>query len=196
MKTALVRCPVCGENKKVDPATARHIALGVQGENCGSCSTLLHYYSKEAVAEIHRLRRNGAASWSELKHLMELQGRDIEYQYDRNHVYRLCRRFGIKYQQKRNAESTLRDRRVWACYSRSCKVCERCGATEDVEAHHLVPIEYGGDTAGEMACLCHMCHWDAHREITARIEKEYGSMLAFKQSIFSQHSEEIAHLFA
>lgn len=37
--------------------------------------------------------------------------------------------------------------------------CVNCGATEDIEWHHIVPLEIGGyDTLENMAPLCHSCH--------------------------------------
>jgi 5-methylcytosine-specific restriction endonuclease McrA len=40
--------------------------------------------------------------------------------------------------------------------------CARCGAGVDVEAHHVVPIELGGDKNGPGLPLCSHCHQLAH----------------------------------
>ena len=195
MKTALVRCPVCGGNRKVAPKTIENRACEGREPIFRSCASLLQNYGKEAVKEIQRLRTNGFASWDELKHLMELQGRDIETMDNRFAVYRTCRILGIEYQRKYNAEAALKSKKGNACFKHPCDICEQCGSAEHTEAHHVIPVEYGGETDGEMICLCHRCHRAAHREINARIRNAYGSTLAFRHSVFSQHSEEIAHLF-
>lgn len=41
--------------------------------------------------------------------------------------------------------------------------CVRCGSTEELEAHHIIPRDRGGDdTLENMATLCHDCHQEAH----------------------------------
>lgn len=43
--------------------------------------------------------------------------------------------------------------------------CRRCGSTEQLEAHHIVPLEDGGDpyALDNLELLCHRCHPTSHR---------------------------------
>lgn len=46
---------------------------------------------------------------------------------------------------------------------RDDNICVRCGATDDLEAHHIIPRNKGGeDTIENMATLCSSCHVQVH----------------------------------
>ena len=48
--------------------------------------------------------------------------------------------------------------------SRDGKRCRRCGASDRLEAHHLVPVSEGGsDKLSNVVTLCRACHLDLHR---------------------------------
>ena len=37
--------------------------------------------------------------------------------------------------------------------------CELCGNTENLEAHHIIPVAYGGpETEDNLICVCQACH--------------------------------------
>lgn len=37
--------------------------------------------------------------------------------------------------------------------------CELCGSSRNLEAHHIIPIDCGGqDTENNLICVCHACH--------------------------------------
>lgn len=41
--------------------------------------------------------------------------------------------------------------------------CVDCGATENLEVHHIIPRKYGGsDHPANLKTLCHNCHWKYH----------------------------------
>lgn len=41
--------------------------------------------------------------------------------------------------------------------------CCNCGATKELEYHHIVPVSLGGnDINSNMACLCYSCHQKIH----------------------------------
>jgi len=41
--------------------------------------------------------------------------------------------------------------------------CQRCGSSEDLEIHHIIPNSEGGeDTRENLAVLCRPCHHEAH----------------------------------
>lgn len=43
------------------------------------------------------------------------------------------------------------------------KVCVNCGATEDIDMHHIVPLSQGGGNhLGNIVYLCRRCHYKAH----------------------------------
>ena len=38
-------------------------------------------------------------------------------------------------------------------------VCHRCGSTNELEIHHMIPIGIGGtNDTGNLIILCHKCH--------------------------------------
>lgn len=46
-------------------------------------------------------------------------------------------------------------------------VCERCGSTENLEAHHEIPVKVDQSLVNDEMngiCLCHDCHMKAHSE--------------------------------
>ena len=43
-------------------------------------------------------------------------------------------------------------------------ICHRCGATNELEIHHMIPIDIGGtNDTGNLIILCHKCHAEATR---------------------------------
>jgi 5-methylcytosine-specific restriction protein A len=41
--------------------------------------------------------------------------------------------------------------------------CVRCGATDGLEVHHVVPLAHGGgNEPANLETLCHACHRAAH----------------------------------
>ncbi len=43
------------------------------------------------------------------------------------------------------------------------KICVNCGATENIEIHHIVPLSMGGSNTPEnVVYLCMECHYKAH----------------------------------
>lgn len=43
------------------------------------------------------------------------------------------------------------------------RICVNCGATEDIEYHHIVPLSLGGsDTLSNICPLCAKCHGKVH----------------------------------
>ena len=42
---------------------------------------------------------------------------------------------------------------------RTAGKCELCGSTRGLEAHHIIPIAFGGDDSEEnILCVCAKCH--------------------------------------
>lgn len=52
--------------------------------------------------------------------------------------------------------------------------CVRCGASEELEAHHIIPRHEGGpDDLENMATLCSDCHSEVHRGIVYEDKTEF-----------------------
>jgi 5-methylcytosine-specific restriction endonuclease McrA len=79
---------------------------------------------------------------------------------------------------ERRASSTAvktRDSRTWQraralAKHRDSGRCVRCGASERLEVHHVVPIEQGGERfmLSNLVTLCRLCHEDEEHEAKAR----------------------------
>lgn len=60
-----------------------------------------------------------------------------------------------------------------AIIARANHVCERCGATENLIAHHIFPKECGGTNDLENGlCVCRACHVEEHKHLTHLKRKE------------------------
>jgi 5-methylcytosine-specific restriction endonuclease McrA len=69
---------------------------------------------------------------------------------------------GTSYEQLRHRENTAARR--WGLKNASC---DRCGSTELLRIHHIVPLAWGGKTSEEnIATLCEVCHRKAHRNLS------------------------------
>lgn len=50
--------------------------------------------------------------------------------------------------------------------------CDKCGSSNDLRLHHLVPIAWGGLTSKEnCVTLCKECHKEAHRELAKLLNR-------------------------
>ena len=48
-------------------------------------------------------------------------------------------------------------------YKKNHPICEKCGATTDIEVHHITPRILGGtDNENNFIALCHKCHREQH----------------------------------
>ncbi|MBP2147259.1 5-methylcytosine-specific restriction endonuclease McrA [Methanofollis sp. W23] len=73
-----------------------------------------------------------------------------------------------------------------AALERDGHKCNRCGATDALEVHHIVPVHAGGtNTKENLTTLCHKCHVMIHAEEreSLRREKERTAM----QTVLNQH---------
>lgn len=67
----------------------------------------------------------------------------------------------------RNQKISRRTLRAWAIQvkERDCYICQKCGSTEQLEAHHILPKSIYPDNALETTngiTLCNECHSDFH----------------------------------
>ena len=56
---------------------------------------------------------------------------------------------------------------TWAKKVKKVGKCEICGATKELEAHHIIPWEYsikGRTDVGNGQCLCKRCHKMMHND--------------------------------
>lgn len=98
---------------------------------------------------------------SDLPHrvVMKAVGCDIE-------VCRMIRyrgdRYGVVNEYEKNDKTIPPGRRA-KVYKRDDDQCVRCGATQELECHHIVPLSHGGmNHVDNMAILCKPCHKEAH----------------------------------
>lgn len=74
----------------------------------------------------------------------------------------------------------------WYIKERDGEKCVDCGATGNLEVHHIIPRKDGGsDHPANLKTLCHDCHWKYHRgkkkyiEPMVRMEKPQKTLLTF-----------------
>ena len=65
--------------------------------------------------------------------------------------------------------------------------CELCGSRRNLEAHHIIPIAFGGDDSDEnLICVCKKCHslLTPHKLLTKHgvFQAKYGK-LSLKEQI-------------
>lgn len=91
----------------------------------------------------------------------------------------------------RNNQTLLYRRLAIKCLGAKCI---HCGATEDLEIHHVIPIKDGGtDEISNIRLLCHRCHLEAHgksrilRELKRKEQKEKRLKLIKDLSAFDLH---------
>ena len=79
-----------------------------------------------------------------------------------------CEIYGVNYDPYAKHASVERDP-AWAkmVKERANFICERCGSTENLEAHHEIPVKLNPELVSDEdngICLCHDCHKKAHAE--------------------------------
>lgn len=54
-------------------------------------------------------------------------------------------------------------------------VCGNCGSIENIEFHHVVPLEFGGrNVITNIVPLCHQCHCLAHQKVGKKSVERAG----------------------
>ena len=79
-----------------------------------------------------------------------------------------CEIYGVNYDPYAKHASVERDP-AWAkmVKERANFICERCGSTSELEAHHEIPVKVDQSLVNDEMngiCLCHECHMKAHSE--------------------------------
>lgn len=65
----------------------------------------------------------------------------------------------IKQYRKSNPDNEKRKTHFQYINSHERVRCGKCGETENLEWHHMIPLSLGGETDdGNMVCLCKECH--------------------------------------
>lgn len=76
---------------------------------------------------------------------------------------------GESYKQLRARENTAGKR--WRLRKDSC---EKCGSTDELRLHHIVPLAWGGKTSDENCItLCEKCHRATHRKLSSTLNRAY-----------------------
>ena len=65
--------------------------------------------------------------------------------------------------------------------------CAACGAQENLEAHHILPLSWGGETVAEnINTLCAPCHKREHKRLNSILTGR------FRREIMKAHGDEIS----
>lgn len=74
------------------------------------------------------------------------------------------RDYGVIDQRKSSANrKSIPPSRRKAVMDRDGNQCVRCGSTEELEIHHIIPVSHGGlNHSRNLATLCEPCNMDAH----------------------------------
>lgn len=76
-------------------------------------------------------------------------------------------RNGKSYVQIRKREHTAAKR-----YKLKKDKCDKCGATEDLYLHHIIPISWGGKSNPENCItLCKECHEKTHKKLAKKLNR-------------------------
>lgn len=109
-----------------------------------------------STGELHRL----AEVDENFQWLRSMQGNPMSIRQIQNILFRYFPEFqrpNRKRKQPKNAairkEETAIKREI------NQNVCHRCGSTEKIEIHHMIPVSMGGtNDKGNLIILCHECH--------------------------------------
>lgn len=123
-------------------------------ERCKVCG-LVPYHGSMAD---HMKKEHSGDRWWDAKHQMEkIQGRDRKRKKKRNkHVIPPSgyAEYIVSPEWRRRAA------RIKARRGR----CEECGATENLQAHHLNYIRLGCERDSDIRVLCGVCHQNRHKD--------------------------------
>jgi 5-methylcytosine-specific restriction endonuclease McrA len=74
--------------------------------------------------------------------------------------------------------------------------CRCCDATDNLEAHHIVPLKWGGAMEDEnnIEMLCRTCHRKEHRRIVSVIRTSHGGVERFRNHWLADKADEFRQL--
>lgn len=185
-----VKCPACGKTRLV---------IGTPGEYCRSCGAHICAWGADGFAAVRQIAAQpGPLEPSELYVLLQefkgLVGRPSHNAFAS--LKRTLRRLGYR------GEFIRRNHRPFGKWKmrnlpRDTK-CAHCGATGNLETHHIVPLEWGGSITDpeNLEVLCVKCHDAEHRRISREIRKRYDSICELRNLWMREHAEEFRTLIS
>ena len=107
--------------------------------------------------------------------------KNTDYNHLRNQIYYLENQEKLKKRAKEIFRGNTAVNMTENNFQKTLKVktvgkCEKCGATEHLHGHHIIPIGVEGstDTQDNLSCLCNSCHQKLHHRIKGcRVADEY-----------------------
>lgn len=79
----------------------------------------------------------------------------------------------IKQYRKSNPDNEKRKTHFQYINSHERVRCGKCGGTENLEWHHMIPLSFGGEADdGNMVCLCKECHKKATEYARVFLKRE------------------------
>lgn len=98
--------------------------------------------------------------------------KNTEYNRVRNQIYYLKHREKLKKRAKEIKRGNSNKNMTENSFQKTLKTrtvgkCEKCGKTEHLHGHHIIPIGVEGstDTQDNLSCLCNSCHQKLHHRI-------------------------------
>lgn len=66
----------------------------------------------------------------------------------------------------------MRDTYILQKYKVEHPICEKCGSTEDIQVHHIIPLSLDGtNDTSNLISLCYKCHKEEHKENHSELTK-------------------------
>lgn len=112
-----------------------------------------------STAELHRLAEvDKDFQWLKSKFGNPMSTRQIQ-----NILHDYFPEYHIRKTNKKDKKNqAIRTEQMQIKKSMNEGMCHRCGATERLELHHMIPIDLGGtNDKRNLIILCHACHMDA-----------------------------------
>jgi 5-methylcytosine-specific restriction endonuclease McrA len=185
--TTYTRCTLCGKDLKAYRWNDRQLT-----GYCSSCFQLLRYWTPEGVEVLRQCAKRDHISKEDMKYLATLRTSEVDLSdsVDRGAIKHLLKSLGFTgtFERWNKVSSWANEKLVMGTHARRLikDQCENCGAVVNLEAHHLIPIAWGGkSTHDNVNTLCHYCHTSAHKKISKILTAKY------KRELLSQHAEEI-----
>ena len=185
--TKYKRCTLCGKELKAYRWNDRQLT-----GYCSSCFQLLRFWTPEGIEILRQYAKRNHISKEEMEYLATLRTSefDLSDRVDRGVIKHLLKSLGFTgtFERWNEVSSWTNEKLVMGAQARRLMKdhCENCGTAENLEAHHLIPIAWGGESSQDnVKTLCKSCHTLAHKKLSKTLTARY------KRELLSRHAEEI-----
>jgi 5-methylcytosine-specific restriction endonuclease McrA len=189
-KKVVLTCPVCGytrESTNPDHPYCQRCAGRKRTWSDEGARKLLKLASRDGrisaierddfIEKYHRTHKVTACTKSSFKKSLISLG--YNGKFGRHHKSNILQTANRHYKEKHDGEG-----------------CRVCGYMDDLEVHHIVPLNWGGlmDDENNMELLCKHCHQKEHSRIRKIIRSRYGSVRNLRNLWLSDRSAEFREL--